>query len=64
MGTTTIESKTNFFRPVHSGHAEAVAEPLHIGRSTIVVQTDVFGPDGRRAARVTQTQAVLSPPSP
>ena len=64
IGTTTIESKTNFFRPVRSGHAEAVAEPLHIGRTTMVIQTDVFGPDGRRAARVIQTQAVLQPPGP
>src|SRR5207302_7860083 len=59
VGTTTIESKTNFLRPVRSGHVDAVSEPLHIGRTTIVVQTDLFDADGRRAARVTQTQTVL-----
>ena len=57
-GTTTIESKTNFLRPAR-GDLVAVAEPLHVGRSTIVVQTDIFDADGRRVARVTQTQAVL-----
>jgi len=59
--TSTIESKTNFFRPVREGHAEAVARPLHVGRSTMVVQTDVFDASGRRVAQVTQTQAVLQP---
>ncbi len=63
LGTTTIESKTNFLRAVRSGHVEARSEPLHIGRTTIVVQTDLFDAERRRAARVTQTQAVLQPRS-
>ena len=58
-GTSTIESKTNFFRAVREGYVHAVARPLHVGRSTIVVETDLFDDDGRRVARVTQTQAVL-----
>jgi 1,4-dihydroxy-2-naphthoyl-CoA hydrolase len=58
--TGTIESKTNFFRAVRGGFAEGVSRPLHVGRTTIVVQTDVFDADGRRVAQVTQTQAVLS----
>jgi 1,4-dihydroxy-2-naphthoyl-CoA hydrolase len=57
--TSTIESKTNFFRAVRAGSAEAVARPLHVGRTTIVIQTDVFDSEGRRVAQVTQTQAVL-----
>lgn len=57
--TTTIESKTNFFRPVKEGHAEAVASPLHRGKTTIVVQTNVSDATGRAVAQVTQTQAVL-----
>jgi 1,4-dihydroxy-2-naphthoyl-CoA hydrolase len=57
--TSTIESKTNFFRAVRAGHLDAVARPLHVGRSTIVVQTDVLDASGRRVAQVTQTQAVL-----
>jgi 1,4-dihydroxy-2-naphthoyl-CoA hydrolase len=33
---------------------------LHAGRSTIVVQTDLFDAEGRRVAQMTQTQAVIS----
>ena len=61
--TSTIESKTNFFRAVRDGHVEATATPLHVGRSTIVVQTDVRDADGRRVALTVQTQSVLAPPS-
>jgi 1,4-dihydroxy-2-naphthoyl-CoA hydrolase len=59
--TSTIESKTNFFRAVREGHIESVSRPLHVGRSTIVVQTDVYDAAGKRVAQVTQTQAVLNP---
>jgi uncharacterized protein (TIGR00369 family) len=57
--TSTIESKTNFFRGVRDGEVEAVTRPLHVGRTTIVVQTDITDPNGKRIAQVTQTQAVL-----
>ena len=57
--TSTIESKTNFFRGVKEGYIEAVSRPLHKGRTTIVVDTDITDADGKRVARVTQTQAVL-----
>jgi uncharacterized protein (TIGR00369 family) len=57
--TSTIESKTNFFRGIRTGAAHAATHPLHVGRSTIVVQTDVTDDEGRLAAQVTQTQAVL-----
>jgi uncharacterized protein (TIGR00369 family) len=59
-GTSTIESKTNFFAAVRSGHVDAVSHPLHVGRRTIVVQTDIRDATGRRVAQVTQTQAVLT----
>jgi acyl-coenzyme A thioesterase PaaI-like protein len=42
---------------------EAVARPLHVGKSTIVVQTDILDEEGRRVAQVTQTQAVVKPGS-
>jgi uncharacterized protein (TIGR00369 family) len=58
--TSTIESKSNFFRAVREGHVESVSRPLHAGRSTIVVQTDLFDGEGRRVAQTTQTQAVIS----
>jgi 1,4-dihydroxy-2-naphthoyl-CoA hydrolase len=59
-GTATIESKTNFFAPVRAGHVHATARPLHKGRRTIVVDTDLRDDVGRLVARVTQTQAVLA----
>ncbi|HEX2030082.1 MAG TPA: PaaI family thioesterase [Actinomycetota bacterium] len=59
--TSTLESKTNFFRPVTGGLVEAVTRPLHVGRTVIVVQTDLLDGDGRRVAQVTQTQAVRLP---
>jgi 1,4-dihydroxy-2-naphthoyl-CoA hydrolase len=58
--TATIESKTNFFRPVREGRVVATARPLHVGRTVIVVQTDLADAGGRRVAQVTQTQAVLT----
>lgn len=57
--TATVESKTNFFRAVRAGRVAATTRPLHVGRSFIVVQTDVVDEEQRRVAQVTQTQAVL-----
>jgi len=59
MSTTTVESKTNFFRGNPPGRLRAEAVPLHVGRRTIVVETSIYGADGRRAALVTQTQLVI-----
>ncbi len=59
--TATIESKTNFFGAVREGTVVARSRPLHRGRTTIVVETDLFASDGRHVARTTQTQAVLTP---
>jgi len=58
--TATIESKTNFFRGVRDRHVDAVAKPLHVGRTSIVVQTDLVDADGRPVACVIQTQAILN----
>ena len=57
--TSTIESKTNFFRGVGSGSVRATARPVHVGGRTIVIQTELRDDDDRLAALVTQTQAVL-----
>jgi uncharacterized protein (TIGR00369 family) len=59
-GTTTVEAKTNFLRAVRDGYIEAVARPLHQGRTLIVVETDIRDAQQRLAARVTQTQLVLA----
>ncbi|HET9877044.1 MAG TPA: PaaI family thioesterase [Mycobacterium sp.] len=58
-GTSTIESKTNFFRAVRGGTVTATSVPLHAGRTTIVAQTNLTDDRGKLVAQVTQTQAVL-----
>jgi len=60
QGTTTIESKTNFLRGLREGYVEATSRPLHVGRTVIVVETDVRDPQDRLVARVLQTQLVLT----
>jgi 1,4-dihydroxy-2-naphthoyl-CoA hydrolase len=59
-GTTTVESKTNFLRAVREGYIEATARPLHTGRTLIVVETDIRDAQQRLAAKVTQSQLVLT----
>jgi 1,4-dihydroxy-2-naphthoyl-CoA hydrolase len=84
-GTATIESKTNFLRPLtmraatargggtsrlrgrdgpsasatRGGTVKARCHPLHIGKRVIVLETEVRGDDGKLAAKVLQTQAIL-----
>jgi uncharacterized protein (TIGR00369 family) len=57
--TATTSSATVFTRAVRDGEVTAIARPLHVGRTVIVVQTDLHDQSGRRVAQVTQTQAVL-----
>lgn len=57
--TSTIESKSNFFRAVRRGLAHGAATPVHVGRSTIVVQTEVRDDQERLVLLTIQTQAVL-----
>lgn len=59
-GTSTVESKTNFFRAVRSGVVRAEARPVHVGRSFIAVRTDLHDEDGTLVGQTTQTQAVLT----
>ena len=57
--TSTISSATNFFRGVRDGEVRATSRPLHVGRTTIVVQTELRDANDKPVALVTQTQAVL-----
>jgi uncharacterized protein (TIGR00369 family) len=59
-GTSTIESKTNFFRAVTEGSVTGTSRPVHVGRRTIGVQTEVRNPAGKLVTLTFQTQAVLS----
>jgi 1,4-dihydroxy-2-naphthoyl-CoA hydrolase len=60
MMTTTVESKTNFLRPVPVGQkALAVTTPVHMGKSLQVWKTEISREDGKLAAIVTQTQMIM-----
>jgi uncharacterized protein (TIGR00369 family) len=61
IATTTIESKTNFLRGVREGAVTATARPLHLGRTVIVLETEIVRDDGSLAAKVSQTQAFRYP---
>jgi uncharacterized protein (TIGR00369 family) len=63
IGTTTIESKTNFLRGVREGAVTATARPLHLGRTLVVLETELVTEDGSLAAKVGQTQAFRYPRS-
>ncbi len=59
-GTSTIESKTNFLGAVREGSTvSATATPLHVGRTTIVVETELRLETGKLIGKTTQTQTVL-----
>jgi uncharacterized protein (TIGR00369 family) len=59
-GTSTLESKTNFFRAVREGRLHATSRPLHVGRSFVVVQTELADDQGRPVGQTTQTQVVIA----
>jgi len=58
--TTTLESKTNFFRGAPVGSTvTGEATPLHIGRRSSVWQTRITNDEGKLMALITQTQMTL-----
>ena len=61
VGTSTIESKTNFLGGALGGRFFATARPLHIGSTTIVIETEVRSDQGKLVTKTTQTQVVLRP---
>jgi 1,4-dihydroxy-2-naphthoyl-CoA hydrolase len=60
-GTATISSSTNFMRGIREGYVTGTARPLRVGRTVVVVQTDLRDGDGRLAVQTTQAQAVIGP---
>jgi acyl-coenzyme A thioesterase PaaI-like protein len=44
---------------VRNGVVHAASRPLHTGRRTIVVDTELYDDSEKLVARMTQTQAVL-----
>lgn len=62
--TSTTSSSTVFTRGARAGTVTATARPLHAGRSTIAVLTELRDGEGRLVAQTTQSQAVLAAPAP
>lgn len=62
VGTTTIESKTNFLGAAKLGSTvRAETTPVHKGKRTSVWQTKITSAEGKPVALVIQTQMVLFP---
>ncbi len=59
-GTATISSSTNLLRAVRKGRVSGRARPLRVGRSVIVVQTELQDQGGKLVAQTTQAQAVIA----
>jgi uncharacterized protein (TIGR00369 family) len=60
-GTTTVESKTNFFRPALAGSTvRGACTPLNRGRPLQTWQTHITDDQDRLLALITQTQIVLT----
>ena len=57
--TSTTSSNTVFVRGVRGGTVTATAHPIHVGRTSINVVTELRDDQGRLVAQTTQTQAVL-----
>jgi uncharacterized protein (TIGR00369 family) len=58
--TTTIESKTNFFRASRTdGKVIGTCTPLHKGRTTQVWQTRITDENDKLCAQIIQTQIVI-----
>jgi uncharacterized protein (TIGR00369 family) len=57
--TATISSASNLMRAVREGDVAATTRPLSVGRTVIVVQTELRDHEDRLVAQVTQSQAVL-----
>ena len=60
-GTATVESKTNFLRAVREGTITASTRPLHVGRTLVVLETELTRDDGSLVAKVTQSHAIHYP---
>jgi 1,4-dihydroxy-2-naphthoyl-CoA hydrolase len=57
-GFTTIELKSNFFSTAREGVMRCEATAEHLGRTTQVWSSTVYGPDGRRMALFRCTQMI------
>jgi uncharacterized protein (TIGR00369 family) len=57
--TATIDSTTRLYRPLRAGTLHGSARPVHVGRTLIVVATDLTDDEERLVAQTSQAQAVI-----
>ena len=57
-GTATIDSTTRRYRPVRSETLRTTARPAHVGRTLVVVTTDLTDDHQRLIAQTSQAQAI------
>jgi 1,4-dihydroxy-2-naphthoyl-CoA hydrolase len=58
--TATIESKTNFIRPIKLGETiRAITTPVSIGQNIQIWKTEIMSANGKLAGIVTQTQIIM-----
>jgi uncharacterized protein (TIGR00369 family) len=60
-GTATIDSTSRLYRPLRAGILHATARPAHVGRTLIVVNTELTDDKQRLIAQTSQAQAVTWP---
>jgi uncharacterized protein (TIGR00369 family) len=56
--TATIDSTTRLYRPLRAGTLHGTARPAHVGRTLIVVATDLTDDEERLVAQTSQAQAI------
>jgi uncharacterized protein (TIGR00369 family) len=56
--TATIDSTTRLYRPLRAGTLHATARPAHVGRTLIVVATDLTDDEERLVAQTSQAQVI------
>lgn len=56
----TLSSNTNFVRalPINNEDVKVVSEVVHNGRSTMIVETKIYSPEGKVAVRNTTTMYI------
>ena len=61
LGVKGVAEVSNFLGAIRGGTVRASSTPLHVGSSTIVIETEVRSAENKLVAKVTQTQTVLRP---
>ncbi|QCO57738.1 PaaI family thioesterase (plasmid) [Pseudorhodobacter turbinis] len=60
VSNTTVEAKTNFMRPIKVGDTvTARCTPIHVGRTTLVLQVKMTRGDGKTVGMTSQTHLFL-----